>query len=167
MNEEDKNGTIPTAIAFIGFIAVAVLCFFMIREKVNESREQKDITEQSEVGQLSDLRVVIDGKEYFAKTESTKAAKSFLKSLPLSIEMSDSSENEKKGYTYFKMTTDAKKLGKVEIGDILLSGDSYVVVATKTFKTSNKYTKIAHIHNLGEVRKGVIQTYISISSDNE
>ncbi len=157
----DKDSTVPTAIAFIGFMAVAVFCFILVKDNINERQEMRDQQEQHEVGKLADLRVTIDGKQYTATSESTKAAENFLNNLPLSLEMIEINENEKRGYTYFKLATDAKKLGKVEIGDILLSGDSYVIIATKTFKTSDKYTKIGHIQNLGTVSKGTIQAYIS------
>ena len=56
--------------------------------------------------------------------------------------------------------TEAKKLGKIEAGDILLSGDSYVIIATKSFKSSDKYTKIGHIQNLGDIPAGNIKVII-------
>ena len=45
--------------------------------------------------------------------------------------------------------------------DILISGDSYVIIATKTFKTSDKFTKLGHINNLGDIPRGPINTHIS------
>ena len=160
-NYMNKESTIPTAIAFIGFICVAVFCFFIIKDNVVKKSEEKRNQETQEVGKLDDIRININGVSYTAVSESTKAAESFLTHLPLEIEMTDLNENEKRGYTYFKLTTEARKLGKIEIGDILLSGDSYVIIATKTFKSSQKYTKIGHIQNLGNVPNGTIKTFIS------
>ena len=157
----NKESTVPTAIAFIGLILVAVFCFIIIRDSVIQKREERKEQETKEVGKLPDIKVYIDGVYYTAISESTKAAESFLNQLPLDIEMTDLNENEKRGYTYFKLTTEARKLGKVEIGDILLSGDSYIVLATKTFKSSQKYTKIGHIQNLGDIASGKIKVFIS------
>lgn len=157
----NKDSTVPTAIAFIGFLAVAIFCFFVIKDNVNKNQIIKEQNEQSEVGKLADLKIMIDGKQYTAQSESSKAAQAFLNNLPLSIEMTDNNNTEKRGLTYFKLTTEAKRIGKVEIGDILISGDSYIVIATKTFKTSNKYTKLGHIYNLGDLPKGSVKTYIT------
>ncbi len=157
----DKESTVPTAIAFIGFILVAVFCFIIIKDNVTERNAIRDQQEQEQIGKLADIKVNIAGTSYTAVSESNKAAQSFLTHLPLNIEMTDLNDNSKRGYTYFKLTTDSKKLGKVEVGDILISGDSYVIIVTKTFKTNDKYTKLGHIHNLGEVPKGPIQAYIS------
>lgn len=157
----DKDSTVPTAIAFIGFIFVSFFCYMIIKENVEQRNIEKQEQETKEVGKLADLRVNIAGNIYTAVSESNKAAQNFLTHLPLDIEMNDLNSNEKRGYTYFKLATDARKLGKVEIGDILIYGDSYVIIATKTFKTNDKYTKLGHIQNLGEVPKGTIHAYIS------
>lgn len=157
----DKESTVPTAVAFIGFVLVAVFCFIVIRDNVNEKNAQRQAQETKEVGKLADVNVNIAGTLYTAVIESNKAAESFLTHLPLDIEMTDLNENSKRGYTYFKLATETKKLGKVEVGDILISGDSYVIIATKTFKTSDKFTKLGHINNLGDIPRGPINTHIS------
>jgi len=157
----DKESTVPTAVAFIGFIFVAVFCFVVIRDNVKEKNAQREMKESKEVGKLADINVNIAGTLYTAVIDSNKAAESFLTHLPLDIEMTDLNNNSKRGYTYFKLATEAKKLGKVEVGDLLISGDSYVIIATKTFKTSDKFTKIGHIENLGEIPKGPINTHLS------
>ena len=157
----NKDSTVPTAVAFIGFIFVAVFCFMIIKDNFDKSTQEKQEQEVKEVGKLADILVNIEGTTYRAVSESNKAAESFLNNLPLEVEMTDLNENEKRGYTYFKMTTESKKLGKVEIGDLLLSGDSYIVIATKTFKTKDRYTKIGHIQNLGDIPSGHIKTRIS------
>lgn len=157
----NKDSTVPTAIAFIGFICVAVFCFFIIKDNVAKKTEEKRNQETQEVGKLADIKINVAGTIYTAVSESTKAAENFLTQLPLDIEMTDLNENEKRGYTYFKMATEARKLGKIEIGDILISGDSYIIIATKTFKSNQKYTKLGHIQNLGDVPKGTIKVFIS------
>jgi len=157
----DKESTVPTAVAFIGFIFVAVFCFVVIRDNVKEKNAQREMKESKEVGKLADINVNIAGTLYTAVIDSNKAAESFLTHLPLDIEMTDLNNNSKRGYTYFKLATEAKKLGKVEVGDLLISGDSYVIIVTKTFKTSDKFTKIGHIENLGEIPMGPINTHLS------
>lgn len=157
----NNDSTVPTAIAFIGFIAVAVFCFIVIKDNVDKNREAKKEQEIQEVGSLANISISIDGKKYIAVSERTKAAESFLNHLPLEIELEDLNENEKRGYAYFKFETDAKKLSKIDFGDILLSGDSYIIIANKSFKTSGKYTKIGHIQNLSDLPSGKIVAYIS------
>ena len=156
----DKDSTVPTAIAFVGLIAIALFCFIIVKNNITMKQQEKDQAEKDEVGKLVDIVVNINGVNYNATSESNKAAQNFLTHLPLTIEMSDINENEKRGYTYFKLATEAKKLGKIEIGDILLSGDSYVIIATQTFKSSDKYTKIGHIQNFGSIPKGNVTAVI-------
>ena len=157
----NKDSTVPTAVAFIGILAIAAFCFFVIRNKVNQNNLEKEEQESREVGKLANLKVAIGGVSYTATSESTKAVESFLNQLPLELEMNDSGNGLKRGYTYFKLATSAKKLGTIEAGDILLSGDSYVLIATKTFKSSDKYTKIGHISNLKNVPSGPVRAIIT------
>ena len=156
----NKDSTVPTAVAFIGILSIAVFCFFVVRNKVNQNKLEKEEQESREVGKLADIKISIGGVTYTAISESNKAVESFLEHLPLELEMNDSSNGLKRGYTYFKLTTAAKKLGKIEAGDVLLSGDSYVLIATKSFKSSDKYTKIGHINNLGSIPNGPVRAVI-------
>lgn len=156
-NDVNKESTVPTAIAFIGFIAIAFFCFFIIRDNVIKNKIQREEQETKEVGKIANYRVMIGGKFYTVTSESNKGVESFVSQLPIEIEMNDSTNNLKKGYTYYKLSTSPKKIGSIEIGDILLSGESYVLIATKSFKSSEKYTKLGHIINLGELPSGTIK----------
>ena len=157
----NKDSTVPTAVAFIGFIAVVIFCFIVIKDYINKNSEIKDQQNQSEVGILPDIKMTINGKQYTIKSESNKATENFLANLPLSIELIQVNENEKKGYVYFKLITDAKKMGKVEEGDLLLYGDSYVILATKAFKTKDMYTKLGHIQNIDGIPDDTVNAYFT------
>ena len=145
-----KESTIPKALAFIGLILVGVGVFFGIRHILEKQEEQKRMEEVKEVGALPDLRININGKFYTAKVEVSYATKKFVEELPIEVKM------EKRGllisgYTYFKLPVEPKKIKNVKKGDILIVDDSHIAIAIDSFESSNRYTLVGHIDNLGKV----------------
>ena len=70
--------------------------------------------------------------------------------------MNDDGANKKRGCTYYRFNGDAEKIKKVEKGDLLIYGDSCVVIATGDFTGDSKYKKIGHINNMGAVSSGTL-----------
>ena len=160
MNKE--NSTVPTAIAFIGFIAVVVFFIVVIKSNVEQNSETAREEEQSEVGKLEDITVSIKGQAYFAKSESTKAVQSFIAHLPLEVDLKDQDGNRKVGITYFKLDSNPQKIKKAYAGDLLLEGNSTIILVYDSFKTSEKYTKIGHIENLPDLGNGNVRIRLSL-----
>lgn len=150
-----RESTIPTALAFIGFILVAAACFFFVRNYMSEREEQSRLDEANEVGVLADIKVNINGKMYNVITYNSKASQIFLNELPVDLEM-DSSGNFKVGFTYFKLPVEHTKLKNIKTGDVLIIDDSHIAIATKSFETSDRYTLIGHIEKLDRVPGGKI-----------
>ena len=157
----DRGNTVPTAIAFIGFVAVAIIFFFFIKGNVLKNREEANNNEAAEVGQLANMTLNFGGKAYTAISTSTKTTKSFIESLPVTIQMTDVDGNEKYGCMYYKIATESPKTNVVTKGDVLLFGESCVIVAYKDFKSSSKYTKLGHIDNVDDLPSGSVKVVIS------
>ena len=157
----ERNNTVPTAIAFIGFVAIFLVVVFLVRGNVDRNKIESIEKEAAEVGELPDMRVFIGGKTFTAKADKTKVAKSFQEHLPLILEMNDNDDG-KVGVVYFKFITNDKILKEVQAGDILVYGGSEVVIVFKTHKVNDKYTKIGHIDNISEVPSGEVGAKISI-----
>jgi hypothetical protein len=157
----DKGNTVPTALAFIGFVAVALIFFFFIRGNVNRGREEVDQNEANSVGELVDMNVKIEGKSYKAKSTSTVTTKTFIENLPLTLQMNDVDGNQKYGCMYYKVANESTKTNKVKKGDILLSGESCVIIAYADFKSINKYVVLGHIDNFDNVPSGSVRVIIS------
>lgn len=157
----DKNSTVPTAIAFVAFVLIVIFFIFMIKGNVEKDTENAANEEAKQVGVLSDFYVSIGGKRYTAKTESTKAAEVFLNNLPIEIEMNVRDKNSISGVTYFKLSSEAKSHKKLLVGDVLLQGNSTIIIVTSSFKESTKYTKLGHIEDFNYIPTGNVRVYLS------
>ena len=63
--------------------------------------------------------------------------------------------NEKYRYLSFSLHTASYSPGKIEIGDIMLYGDSCIVVFYESFSTSYSYTRIGRIDDASGLRTAV------------
>lgn len=156
----NKESTVPTAIAFLGFIAVAIFCFIVIKDHVDANKQSSREEEIKEVGELPDMRVSVAGHGYVVKSESSKVVAEFLERLPLDVELNDKDGNRKVGLTYYKYQSEPVKIKKAIAGDVLLEGNSTIIIVTKSFKTGDKYTKLGHIEDLGELPSGIVKVRI-------
>ena len=158
-----EGSTVPTAIAFVCFMSIIAFFVFFIKDTVDKNRIEAEKKEAAEVGELSDIRLNLGGDIYYIKCESTKSAKNLIDNLPLSIEFKDLENVGKSGNIFFKLVSEPKKIKKAVIGDVLLEGNSTVIIVDKTFKTNAKYTKIGHIDNLTNMPSGMVSGYLSVS----
>ncbi|SDA28992.1 hypothetical protein SAMN02910447_02985 [Ruminococcus sp. YE71] len=67
--------------------------------------------------------------------------------LPLSFEMSELNGNEKYIYTDTSFTTSAESVGHINKGELMLYGDSCVVLFYDSFSTPYSYTRLGYIEN--------------------
>lgn len=150
----DRSNSVPTAITFIIFVALCIGGFFLIKSIVNVNKENAINEAAKEIGELPNIKVSVGGKYYTAFTTVSYAAQNFISNIPISIDMTDEDSNKKMGCTYFKFNGDALRAKKVIKGDILVYGDSCVIIATGDFKGGSKYKKIAHIYDLENIPTG-------------
>ena len=150
----DRSNTVPTAIAFIIFVGLIIGGYIFLKNVVNNGRE--NIQEQTikDIGTLPDIQIKYNGIYYRAKPTISYAAQNFIKTFPLSVTMSDEGTNQKKGCVYQKFDGDSDKPKNIQKGDLLLYGDSCVVIATEDFVGYSQYKKIGHIDNLGDMASG-------------
>ncbi|MBR4178644.1 MAG: hypothetical protein IKR57_04795 [Bacilli bacterium] len=156
-----NKGSVPTAFAAIVVIALCFVGYMFIKDSVNQKKEQRLAAEASEIGELPRVKVSIDGNIYYAKLESNKTAKSFVDSLPLNISMNTNDSYSKKGLVVTKYVTAAAKQKAIKAGDIMLSGESEIIIFYKDFKSSDKYSKIGHIDNLGFIDGEQVKVYFN------
>ena len=156
-----EGSSVPTAIAFLCFVGIIVFFVFFINYNVQKDQALKEEQEAKEVGKIDDLKLSLGGNVYVIKCESTKAVQNFVDNLPLSIEFNDLANKGKSGNVYFKLLSEPKTIKKALVGDVLLEGNSTIIIVDKSFKTSDKYTKIGHIDNIGVLPSGMISGKIS------
>lgn len=150
----DRSNSVPTAVTFLIVIALVVGAVFLVKNAVDNDQEKLLEEAIKEIGELPNINVSIGGESYTAITQVSYASQNFISNIPVSIEMKDEGSNKKQGCTYFKFSGDTVRAKEVKRGDILLYGDSCIVIATADFKGGSKYKKIGHINNMGDLPSG-------------
>lgn len=95
--------------------------------------------------QTNKLSINVGGKLFAATLELNATAEAFAEMLPLSLNMSELNGNEKYCYLNESLPTDPQTPGTIHEGDIMLFGNSCIVIFYKTFTSGYQYTKIGHI----------------------
>lgn len=93
------------------------------------------------------MNIKVNNKIFKIVLEDNKTVKSLTQKLPITLEMSDLNNNEKYCYLDFTLPTDSKTVKNIKKGDVMLFGNSCLVIFYKSFTTSYSYTKIGHIEN--------------------
>lgn len=101
------------------------------------------------------MKLTIGNKAFTATLYDTAAAQAFAKLLPLTLDMSELNGNEKYNYMPTTLPTDAERVGNIEAGDIMLYGNSCIVLFYKSFSTPYSYTKIGKIDDVTGLQQAV------------
>lgn len=94
------------------------------------------------------MYVNIDGTDYAVNLEDNGTAEKLVARLPLECELKELNGNEKYVYLDFSLPTEPVKPKHINAGDVMLYGDSCLVIFYKSFDTQYSYTKIGHIDSL-------------------
>lgn len=97
------------------------------------------------------MNVNINGTDYVIDLEDNATVRELCGKLPLECEMQELNGNEKYVYMDFSLPTSSSNPKHINAGDVMLFGDSCLVIFYKTFDTSYSYTKIGHIDNLPDL----------------
>ena len=96
---------------------------------------------------LKSFIIRVNEKDFVAKVYNTKAGEEFYEKLPKTITMKELNGNEKYYYANSTFSQEEKKVGIIKTGDLMLYGNSCIVLFYDTFRTSYEYTKIGYIEN--------------------
>ena len=153
----DRSNTVPTAMAFIVFVALIIGGVLFIKGSVIGTKDKNHEQSVKEIGELPNILVGIKSGDYYtAVTQVSNAAKNFISNIPVSVQMSDEGSYEKRGCGYFHFEGDAARLKQIQKGDLLVYGDSCIVIATGNFEGSSLYRKIGHINDMADLPEGTI-----------
>ena len=111
--------------------------------------EGSPITESN----MPEVKITIAGKNFTATLADTPAAMKFSKLLPLTLRMNELNGNEKYAGLSDKLPADPACPGRIGSGELMLYGNSTLVLFYESFPTSYSYTrigKIADAHGLKE-----------------
>ena len=128
---------------------ILILCLLPLLvgcNKIAIENQNEDTSKQ--VGEISNMKVLIDNKEYSINLEDNETVDNLKSKLPLDLNMNDLNDNEKYVYLDFNLPTNEKKVNTINKGDVMLFGSNCLVIFYKTFNTTYSYTKIGYIDNL-------------------
>ena len=86
--------------------------------------------------------IEVNGAEFTATLAETDAARAFAQMLPMTLSMRELNGNEKYCYLDETLPTDAVLPEQISCGDLMLFGDSCIVLFYEDFTTSYRYTPI-------------------------
>ena len=112
-----------------------------------EIQPAKEAVSKSSVSEINDMELRINGTSFKAVLEKNDTVTAIKELLPLTLEMSELNGNEEYYYLDTTLPSAPEKVGHINEGDIMLYGDSCIVVFYKSFDTSYTYTKIGHIED--------------------
>lgn len=91
------------------------------------------------------LTVTVSDKRFTATFADNETAEAFKALLPLTLDMTELNGNEKYNYLSSSLPTNASNPGTINAGDVMLYGNSCMVLFYEKFNTSYSYTQIGHI----------------------
>ena len=96
---------------------------------------------------VKQLKITVNGQEFFANLYENATTKELVKALPITITMKELNGNEKYYYLQSQLPVNATIPSNIKIGDIMLYGNDCLVFFYKSFNTSYSYTPIGTITN--------------------
>ena len=120
----------------------------------NENANSEEATEQ-ETEEESTMKITIGEQQFTVTLEDNATAAALKERLPMTLDMSELNGNEKYHYLSFSLPTASYSPGKIQTGDVMLYGDSCLVVFYKSFSTPYSYTRIGRIDDAAGLRTAV------------
>ncbi|CAN5693592.1 hypothetical protein BH11PSE13_BH11PSE13_36080 [soil metagenome] len=85
------------------------------------------------------------GRRFAVTLADTDAARAFAARLPMTLDMTDLNDNEKKFDLPKSLPSNPSRPGTIRNGDLMLWGDNTVVVFYKTFDSAYSYTRLGRL----------------------
>ena len=104
---------------------------------------------------MSEIKITIAGKNFTAALADTPAAVKFSKTLPLTLRMNELNGNEKYAGLSDRLPADSTCPGRISSGELMLYGNSTLVLFYDSFPTSYSYTRIGKITDARELKEAV------------
>lgn len=130
-------------------------------EAAGEAGSSTENSVPEEMKMKAELR--IGDKIFTATLADNETSRAFMALLPVTMSMNELNGNEKYKYLDVTLPTDAYRPGRIEAGDLMLYGDSCLVLFYESFSTSYSYTRIGKIGNAAGLAEAVGSSTVSVS----
>jgi hypothetical protein len=101
------------------------------------------------------MLMAVGTQRYMVTLEDNPTAQALAKMLPVTFEMTDLNDNEKKVNLPRGLPTNVVRPGIIRAGDLMLWGDDTLVVFYKTFDSAYSYTRIGRIDDPTNLAKAL------------
>lgn len=101
------------------------------------------------------ITITINGRKFSATLYDNETAKAFKDRLPMTLDMSELNGNEKYYYLPDILPTNSSRPSRINTGDIMLYGNSCLVIFYESFSTSYSYTPIGKIDDPDGIAKAL------------
>lgn len=143
---------------FYPFFLLILLCFLTACGNAAENTTTDDIhidnseqmPEQPEDGEENDMKsieIIVGNKNFTATLYDNEAAKMLQEQLPMTLDMSELNGNEKYYYLSESLPDNASRPSGIQEGDLMLYGNSCLVLFYESFSTNYSYTPLGRIDN--------------------
>lgn len=127
------------------FIGLFCSCFIFL-SGCGTADSSREINAPSKISKGREtIRLKMNGNDYQIELERNSTADELHEILPEEFAMKDLHQNEKYFDLPQTLPVQAEKVGKIEIGDVLLYRDQTLVIFYQSFETSYSYTRIGRI----------------------
>ena len=116
---------------------------------------------------MSEIKITIAGKKFTAIPANTPSAAEFLKNLPLTLRMNELNGNEKYAGLSDKLPSDSECPGRISSGELMLYGNSTLVLFYESFPTSYRYTRIGKIKDVHGLKEAVGGKNITVTFEKK
>ena len=97
------------------------------------------------------MQIAVGDTQFRVSLESSDTVTALTEMLPLTLDMSELNGNEKYCYLDESLPSSPQKVGSINAGDVMLYGDSCLVVFYESFDTPYTYTRIGHIDDASDL----------------
>lgn len=91
------------------------------------------------------IEIIVGGQTFAATLNDNEAARALMEKLPMTLNMDELNGNEKYYYLDSVLPTNAGVPSGIKTGDLMLYGNSCLVLFYKSFSTSYSYTPLGHL----------------------
>lgn len=109
----------------------------------------------AEENNMKKIEIIIKNEKYEIELEKNSTTQKLLEMLPLELEINELNGNEKYAVLPKKLPKEDKVIRKINIGDLMLYQNNYLVLFYKNFSTSYSYTKLGRVVEVDKLIKNV------------
>lgn len=127
---------------------------------------EQDNVQMSMKSQSSTMWITIGERRFAVTLADTQAAREFADMLPLTLDMEDLNNNEKKFDLPKSLTTNEYQPKTIHNGDIMLWGSRTLVVFYKTFNSPYSYTLLGNTKDSADLPQELGHSNVEIRFSN-